>query len=84
MLAGLDAYVMSLQAAHPGYVCEQCDFICELKYMLKRHRQRHDPENCKCTICGKTYKVLVRRFCFLVVIVVWSFCSPVVGDKPLL
>ena len=57
MLVGVNEHAVSSQAAHPGYVCEQCDFICELKYMLKRHRQRHDPENCKCTICGKTYKV---------------------------
>ncbi|CAL1542656.1 unnamed protein product [Lymnaea stagnalis] len=41
---------------HPRCICQECDYMAEHAYIIKRHMMRHDTKSCTCTACGKVYK----------------------------
>ncbi|XP_013410675.1 zinc finger and BTB domain-containing protein 17 [Lingula anatina] len=41
---------------HPRCYCEECGFMADHAYQIKRHKMRHNNEGSECEICGKKYK----------------------------
>ena len=43
-------------------MCNDCGFMSEHMYVIRRHVQRHSVAGCECHICGRRYKVNARQF----------------------
>ncbi|KAL8610029.1 hypothetical protein ACOMHN_045427 [Nucella lapillus] len=51
-----DDLLEHFKATHPRCICEECEFMAEHAYMIKRHMMRHNADGCTCELCGKVYK----------------------------
>ncbi|CAL1294336.1 unnamed protein product [Larinioides sclopetarius] len=48
--------IKHFKAEHPKCICNQCNYMAEHAYVIKRHSIRHIENGVVCDICGKHYK----------------------------
>ncbi|XP_071043245.1 uncharacterized protein [Parasteatoda tepidariorum] len=51
-----DELISHFKSDHPKCICNECNYMAEHSYVVKRHALRHMNAGCVCKLCGKRYK----------------------------